>query len=918
MHMRCAIEGKRLLVAVIAAVLIGSSGMARAAFIWVEGEHATKAEVLRHPWYDQVKKGQLSGGEWVSNFDEPKAKSGLVEYKLAIPQAGEYEFWLRANPVQSSLKYQLNDGAWTAVDFASPIDSINIAADDKPDLRFVAWINLGKVQLKAGANALSFRMDSGNSNHGAIDCLTFVSPDMGFVPKGKARPGDPKPKTDVGPGRWAFEPDPDRYSDQALLDLSSLNEDQAGEHGFIKLSEDGRDLVRGDGQPIRFWCVNSYVFRNGPAALEDHARFLAKRGVNMVRWHGNIQTKDSANIQDIDANALDELWQNVAAMRKQGIYLTISPYYAAATKPVKGWPVPRRGGEDMHALLFFDDDLQAAYKQWLQKMLVPPNPYTGVALKDEPAVAILQMQNEDSLLFWTINNIKGKDALTLGRKFGQWAVQKHGSIDKALEAWGGPRIDGDNPAGGVLGMINVWEMTTQAPPPSAERDRRLADQLEFWTETMRAFNGEIARFLREDIGAQQIVNAGNWHAADPILLTDAERYSYTSTQVQGVNRYYTGGVHQGPNAGWAIVNGDKFSNESVLLNPRQLPLNLRQVAASPMIIPESHWVPPLGYQSEGPFLVSIMQSLSGVDGFYWFATGETQWRQPASANGFLPSEGKWVIATPEVMGNFPAAALMYRMGYIDPAPQPVVRENRAISELWSRRFPSVAEDPAFDPNRWKKQVLEHSDIPGGEVSPYAFLVGPVEVSFSDAGGPDQVMPDLGKFIDESAQIVRSATGQIIWDYGKGICTLNAPKAQGVSGFLKKLVTFELGDVTIQSSNDYATVIVVSMDDQPLAQSKKLLVQAGTIARPRGWKEKPARWKSEDGKQEMEGFEVVSFGQAPWAVIDNDMTITVKNSALTKASILDMNGMPRGTVELKREGELAKFMMPKDAKYVVVE
>jgi hypothetical protein len=180
------------------------------------------------------------------------------------------------------------------------------------------------------------------------------------------------------------------------------------------------------------------------------------------------------------------------------------------------------------------------------------------------------------------------------------------------------------------------------------------------------------------------------------------------------------------------------------------------------------------------------------------------------------------------------------------------------------------------------------------------------------------MPDLGKFIDESAKIVRSATGQIVWDYGKGICTVSAPKAQGVSGFLKKVGTFELGDVTIQSSNEYATVVAVSMDDQPLANSKKLLVQAGTIARPRGWQEKPAKWKSEDGKQEMEGFEVVSYGQAPWAVIDNDMTITVKNAALTKASVLDMNGMPRGTVELKREGELARFMIPKDAKYVVLE
>jgi len=49
-------------------------------------------------------------------------------------------------------------------------------------------------------------------------------------------------------------------------------------------------------------------------------------------------------------------------------------------------------------------------------------------------------------------------------------------------------------------------------------------------------------------------------------------------------------------------------------------------------------VPPLSYQSEGPFLVAAYQSLSGIDAFYWFATGEEDWRAPGSANGFMPSD----------------------------------------------------------------------------------------------------------------------------------------------------------------------------------------------------------------------------------------------------------------------------------------
>ncbi len=142
-----------------------------------------------------------------------------------------------------------------------------------------------------------------------------------------------------------------------------------------------------------------------------------------------------------------------------------------------------------------------------------------------------------------------------------------------------------------------------------------------------------------------------------------------------------GEVIGGEFAGWAIVNGDKFINRSVLLNPRALPTNIKQVAQHPMIIPESSWVPPLGYQSEAPFLVSIYQSLGGVDAFYWFSMKEPQWRQPYSANGFMPSIGKWVINTPELLGNFPAAALMYRQGYIQRG-QVVVNEKRPLKDLW--------------------------------------------------------------------------------------------------------------------------------------------------------------------------------------------------------------------------------------------
>ncbi|GBF79774.1 hypothetical protein [Aphanothece sacrum] len=712
---------------------------------------------------------------------------------------------------------------------------------------------------------------------------------------------------------WEFQPAPDQYDKKALLDLRYLNEKMAGESGFIRLSADGRDFLKGDGKPIRFWAVNSDVWhKEGQAELQDNARFLAKRGVNMVRWHGQIAAKiKDSQLTDIDEKAREKLWQYVAAMKQQGIYLTLSPYYANILKPQSNWGIPR-DSSSLHGLLFFDPKLQSAYKIWLRKLLEPVNPYTGIPLKDDPAIAIIQLQNEDSLLFWTISQVKGRDLDILSGQFAQWLSKKYGSLTNASIAWEKESVKGDNFAEKLVRFYPISEMT-QSQNPNSGKGKRLADQTQFYTETMRNFNGEMAQFLRKDIGAKQLINAGNWKTADPVRLNDAERYSYTTTEVIGVNRYYNGGIHQGEFSGWAIVNGDKFTNESVLFNPLDFPLNIKQVAGHPTIIPETSWVPPLGYQSEGPFLVSVFQSLTGIDGVYWFSMKEPQWQKPSSANGFMPSLGKWIINTPELLGNFPAASLMYRQGYIQTGKR-VVEEKRSFEDLWQRQIPAIAETRSFDPNR--DQEVTNQDSENKIVNPLAFLVGPTEVTYQNQASKNEVV-NFQSYIDEKAQIIRSITGEIVWDYGKGICQLDTPKAQGVTGFLDKVKEIKLKDSVITSNNNYATVLIVSMDNKPLTNSKKILVQVGTIARSTGWQEKAISWKDKQGNS-VSGLQVINYGQAPWRLINNDLTITINNPNLTQGTIVDSNGLAEGKVSLQGNIKQVSFKFPANAKYLILE
>ena len=292
---------------------------------------------------------------------------------------------------------------------------VNLAADDKPDLRFLGWKKVGEFPLSAGRHSVRFRFYSKPQHHGALDAFVFTTEP--FLPSGTQKPGQGG-RLAAAEGTWPFLPERDQFRADALFDLRGLNEKVAGQSGFVRLSKDGESFVLGDGTPARFWAVTTNAgHERSNEDLAHHARFLAKRGVNMVRLHGHLNPKEkNSRVTDVDEKVVDEAWKLVAAMKKEGIYVTISPYWSASVKPVParwgidGWPE----NEAPFGLLFFNPQLQEGYNAWLKALLSQPNPYTGIPLAKDPALAIIQLQNEDSLLFWTAQSIKGKQAELLG------------------------------------------------------------------------------------------------------------------------------------------------------------------------------------------------------------------------------------------------------------------------------------------------------------------------------------------------------------------------------------------------------------------------------------------------------------------------------------------------------------------------
>ncbi|MCL1887946.1 MAG: hypothetical protein FWF96_03635 [Kiritimatiellaeota bacterium] len=860
--------------------------------VWVEGEDAFERDVTVHNWYGgAVKRGEFSGGNFISHYDNnPNGKVGSASYRFDIPADGDYALWMRINHVGGpAYTFQFDNGAEQALTLGDVRDQVNVADNDAPDMRHLGWVRSGPHALKKGAHTMRVTFGGAGIKSGYLDCFLLTT--GRFNPSGARKPAGGGEALPANPGCWAFDPPDDPYTKDALFDLRPLLDDVAGAKGWIKVAPGG-GFMRGDGSPIRFWAANDNNAGRPMDEVEEHARFIAKRGINMVRNFGNLNPAPGRPLDEVNGGQIDLMHKMISVCKKQGVYTTFSPFWAVAKCEPQHNLYGRTDG-NLLGLLFWDKTMQAAYKNWVREFFTRPNPYDPkkTPLKDDPALAIYQIQNEDSMLFWTMQGIQLDAARraewdALQDLFQRWLAAKKLPADAKLDFqfW---NMDGNNPLG------------TGNPSQNHKLTMRFA------AEAMRAFNAEIERFIREDIKCPVLINAGNWTVANIPRLLDHERWSYDANDVMAVNRYFDTGHWPRDNndhtVGYLVAKGQFYANGSAVRdNWRALPIAIKQVKGKPFLVTESTWVPPNLYQSEGPFLIAAYSSLTGVDAYYWFALG-----QP----GYDPSIVKWQAANPAIMGGFPAAAWIFHKGYVRQG-APAVDEKRALEgDMWDLRTPVITEDASYDPNRPGTQIAQNN-IQGG--APYgAHFIGPVLVEYD--ADPSKTAINLGgqKPEDLNRGVIKSNTGEITLDATQGYCLLDAPKAQGVTGFLGDHDTFKTADLEIFSANPYATILAVSLDDLPLAQSGKILLQVTTTCRPYGWSDTPTRHNNKDA------FRINDTGTSPWSVANTIATVMVNNPQIKTATLADANFYAAGNVPVARMGGRLQVKLPPNAMYVVL-
>lgn len=853
-------------------------------WIWIEGEQPAQTNITPHPWYHgQVKKNLLSNGDFLAHFSE--SGPGYATYEFHVSQSGTYNLWLRLNPLGRPISYRLDDGDEQRLTESSPAaDQTNIAADNKPDLRFIAWSSAGTLELVTGIHRLTFTFagQAGPHYHGSLDCF-LLTPES-FTPQGISKPDQVANRLQAimqeNPGWSIWNPPTDPFA-ESPIDLRFLNEKTAGQNGYVRV-ENGQFLL-GNGQPVRFWAVNGPPKNLRGPALRRCARMLAKYGVNLVRVHSTVFDRQTGAWQPETAEHFQEI---VSAMKAEGIYTLFSIYFPLWMTPQPGLPFLQGydGSKHPFAALMFNPDFQKVYQDWWKNILTARPVHGDLPLLQEPAVMGLEIQNEDSFFFWTFNdnNLPDPQRHLLQKNFAEWVIKKYGRLSQAFQSWNGLAAPGDDAAAGRLGFRPLYELFTHRTP----RDR---DTARFLMETQRRFYEKQITFLR-GLGYRGLITASNWTTANNDILGPLEKYSYTAGDFMDRHGYWAG-LHQGEHAAWSIREGHVFSHRSALRfdppepgKPRVIthPVFDTRINGLPSMISETTFNRPNRYRTEAPLFYAAYGSLQDSNGIVHFALDGSNWQ--VKPNFFMQP---WTLISPTQFGQFPAAALIFRQSLIQPGSRMAVFHLSLEDALALKGSPLVQSANLDELRKSDLFTAESTSAPSsGTIDPIIHLIGQTSLTIGPPGG-ENFVGDLKPFLDTSASTIRSSTGELLLNHDQGWLRFNAARVQGAVGNLAKAGPQDLPMLRIESPLDLAAIVLVSLDGQPLATSKKMLLQVMT-------EEKPLDFRAEETAPGI--WRITNIGTDPWLFRSPAGTITLKHADSSRLVIqpLDTNGYASGS------------------------
>ncbi|NQT30217.1 MAG: beta-galactosidase, partial [Candidatus Saganbacteria bacterium] len=590
-------------------------------------------------------------------------------------------------------------------------------------------------------------------------------------------------------------------------DVSFLLDPPAGKHGFMKV-KDGH-FYFADGTRAKFWGANLYapdIFVEHEKA-EEIAERLARYGCNLVRIHHldafwanpNIFDPDKNDTQHFSKKSLDQLDYFIYALKKRGIYvfmdLLVDRQFKEEDK-VADWQKVKRGAKISG---FYNRRIIELQKQYAKKLLLHYNPYTKKRYVDEPAIASYKLINE-AMLFYisTMFDVSPYYLKELDGLWNKWLIKTYGSRSKLVTAWTDKynRCDlaeDENPA---LGNVRRGDTLLKFQRGGYEKIERMRDMdtMRFYAGLQESYYKEMAAYLKK-LGTRVPLSGSNhWINVAADVKTNAV-LDYVDR-----HRYWD---HPKYGYGTNIV----FEDLPMVKYPKEaLPNNFAfyRVADMPYVISEWNSCFPNEYRHEAPLMMASYALLQDWDAVIQFSYNGKEW-------GSLMKDNFDTSTWPNVFGQWPAAALLFYRGDASEAK-------------------NVLEE-TLGPNQLYGPIFEDDPIAGEALLP---LISKTQIRFADKKKPFDPDPLLEKFHDEKEKTIISDTGELVWDYGQGIFSIETDRTQALVGFIgdKKLT---LKNLSVSSRTPFVALCLSSLSEQPINKAPRLLLTAASRIENRGQK-----------------------------------------------------------------------------------
>jgi hypothetical protein len=651
----------------------------------------------------------------------------------------------------------------------------------------------------------------------------------------------------------------------SIASVAFLLDAPAGKNGFVRI-QNGH-LVKPGGQRLRLWGVHLTDWSRGSVLLppkEDASMWadaLARFGVNCVRLHfldlaapRGIIDSSGNDSREFDAKQLDRLDFLFAELKKRGIYADLNLNVGRSYKAGDG--VQDYGRIQWgKGLTLFDPRLIALEKEYAKQLLTHKNPYTQTEYRNEPAIAIVEILNENGLYVgFRAPTPYYEDELT--KLYNDWLQRKLTSAQLA-------RL---RELAGVAGDAMVPRLKAQEV--AAAPKERFETEARFYIDAETSFYQDMSGYLKNSLGVKVPITgtADHSHASSPYpMLASLAKLDIVDGHV------YWEHPGSGPPLNTPMVNDP--------LHSTVVQLSRTAFVGKPYTVSETNHPFPNDWAAEGIPIIAAYGSLQDWDAIIMY-TFEP--KLAADWNAYVGDPFD-ISLDPVRMTEMATGALAFLRGDVRPARETVTRSYSAGEVLSSRRLPRT-EQPFFTPGFPLALPLQHA----------------VRIRSLD-GAAMAAWPR----VDENPIV--SDTKELAWYTSAdqtGLVTVETARTQALIGFAGAN-SKTLKNLSANIRNHFASVVISSMDGKPLPETSRMILTAGSRVSNTGLKWNDAHTR------------VADQGHSPSLIEPVSGSILLRNlqgASAVSWQALDGSGRPMGSTAARKtpggwEIPLGDFVTP---------